>query len=302
MISIVIPTYNRERLISKAVESILGQTYKDWELFVVDDGSKDGTAEVMKAYCEKDPRVHYLYKENGGQGTARNVGIRSAKGEYLAFLDSDDEWLPEKLEKQIAVMERYKEYDFCYTANVVFDEKKGKRKIERLHPVADLSPSKLAGISMGALSSLLYRKSSFDKIGLFDENTYLRYTMEDNDWTVRGHFLKGYYLDEPLVTYNLHIGNISKENMSKKLGMQISALEYVLEKNFSIISQDKKAVIFRQQQLGHLCMLAGRTGDARKYFSESLKRGGGTRSMFLLLLSCFPYGFYRFLNKCRPKK
>lgn len=105
MVSVIIPTYNRKKSIVCAVESVLNQTYKDIEVIVVDDGSLDNTKEVLDAV--KDKRLRYVYQENAGACVARNHGIELARGEHIAFQDSDDIWLPQKLEKQLDIIERY---------------------------------------------------------------------------------------------------------------------------------------------------------------------------------------------------
>ena len=100
MISVIIPTYNREKLIMPAIDSVLKQTYQDIELIVVDDGSTDRTVELLKTI--KDPRFYFVQTErNSGAPAARNIGIKQSKGEYIAFHDSDDIWMPHKLEKQL---------------------------------------------------------------------------------------------------------------------------------------------------------------------------------------------------------
>ena len=111
--SVIITTYNRKKLLERALSSLLNQTEKDWEVVLIDDGSEDGTSEMIPAYQKKIPRFSYVYQENKGFIQAKNEGIRRSKGEYLTFLDSDDEWLPEKTEKQICYLENYKfEVDF----------------------------------------------------------------------------------------------------------------------------------------------------------------------------------------------
>lgn len=97
-ISVIIPTYNRVQYVTKAIDSVLVQTYTDYEIIVVDDGSTDNTKEVLEPYMG---RIKYIYQENAGVSAARNAGIRAATGEWVAFLDSDDEWLPEKLAVQM---------------------------------------------------------------------------------------------------------------------------------------------------------------------------------------------------------
>ena len=103
-VSIIIPTYNRERLVCKAINSVLRQTYSDYELIVVDDGSVDQTPRAVSQF--QDPRIRYLCQHiNAGECAARNIGLTAAQGRYIAFLDSDDEWLPNKLEKQVKYFE-----------------------------------------------------------------------------------------------------------------------------------------------------------------------------------------------------
>jgi glycosyltransferase involved in cell wall biosynthesis len=109
-VSVIIPTYNRAHLIGRSVRSVLNQTYTDFELIIVDDGSKDNTEDILKAF--NDPRIMFIkHTINRGVCAARNTGIKSARGAYIAFQDSDDEWLPQKLEKQMAVFQQDKKGD-----------------------------------------------------------------------------------------------------------------------------------------------------------------------------------------------
>ncbi|MBM2835200.1 MAG: glycosyl transferase [Candidatus Brocadiaceae bacterium] len=94
-VSVVIPTYNRAPYVIMAIESVLAQSYQDYEIIVVDDGSTDGTRDVLEPYRD---RIRYMYQDNKGVSAARNTGIQESRGEWIAFLDSDDEWLPNKLE------------------------------------------------------------------------------------------------------------------------------------------------------------------------------------------------------------
>ncbi len=104
-VSIILPAYNGEKFIKETLESLLGQTYHDFEILAVDDGSTDSTADIVKSFDDK--RVKYFHKENSGnQAIPRNFGIKQAKGEYIAFCDQDDLWYPEKLERQMAVNDK----------------------------------------------------------------------------------------------------------------------------------------------------------------------------------------------------
>jgi len=100
-VSVIIPTYNRAKTLPRAVESVLNQTFDGFELLIVDDGSIDNTKEVTDNLKSEDDRIQYFYQENNGAAAARNLGIKKSSGEYIAFLDSDDKWLPEKLKRQI---------------------------------------------------------------------------------------------------------------------------------------------------------------------------------------------------------
>lgn len=120
-VSIVMPSYNTTNFISETIESVLAQTYTDWELIIVDDCSTDNTDEVVKPYLS-DSRIIYIKNEkNSGAAISRNRALREAKGKWIAFLDSDDLWMPEKLQKQIAFMED-NGYDFSYTNYIEIDE------------------------------------------------------------------------------------------------------------------------------------------------------------------------------------
>ena len=103
-VSVIIPTYNRAEYVTHAIDSVLAQTYTDYEIIVVDDGSADNTKDVLLPYMD---RIRYIYQENAGLSAARNTGIKAAKGDWIAFLDSDDEWLPGKLAVQMRAVERH---------------------------------------------------------------------------------------------------------------------------------------------------------------------------------------------------
>lgn len=112
LVSVIVPTFNRAALCKRAVESVLAQTYRNLEVIVVDDGSVDDTREMLAGF---DERVRYLWQQNAGVSAARNLGIESAQGEFLAFLDSDDSWLPWKLEAQLAILQAYPNAGMAFT-------------------------------------------------------------------------------------------------------------------------------------------------------------------------------------------
>lgn len=106
LVSIITPCYNGEKYIRETIDSVIAQTYPDWEMIIVDDGSKDNSAAIVREYADKDPRIQLIQQANAGSAAARNNGIRRAEGQYIALLDADDLWHPDFLKKQIEFMKR----------------------------------------------------------------------------------------------------------------------------------------------------------------------------------------------------
>ena len=165
-ISVVIPVFNRKQLIERSINSVINQTYPPDEIIVIDDGSIDGTYDLIK---KNYPQVILIHQENKGVSAARNVGITIAKGKWIAFLDSDDEWFPEKLEEQINYLKINNSYKICHTDEIwirnqvrVNPMKKHKKYGGKIYnkclPLCVLSPS-----------SIIIHKEIFDDVGLFDE-------------------------------------------------------------------------------------------------------------------------------------
>lgn len=122
LVSIIMPTYNCVAFIGKTIETVLKQTYQNWELLIIDDKSTDTTKQLISKFIEKEQRIKYIeLKENSGVAVARNRGIREARGRYVAFLDSDDLWQKDKLEKQICFMREH-QYAFTFTGYDLIDE------------------------------------------------------------------------------------------------------------------------------------------------------------------------------------
>jgi teichuronic acid biosynthesis glycosyltransferase TuaG len=121
LVSIITPMYNGERFIAQTIESVINQTYLNWEMIIIDDGSKDKGADIVKKYIVKDSRIQLLSQTNGGSGAARNNGIREAKGQYISLLDADDTWMPTFLEKQLKLMKE-KNALLVYSSHTRIDE------------------------------------------------------------------------------------------------------------------------------------------------------------------------------------
>src|SRR5690606_22928772 len=122
LVSVITPSYNSESFIKQTIESVQSQTYQNWEMIIVDDCSTDKTIEIIHQKSKEDTRIHLIkLNENSGAAVARNTAIRNAKGKYIAFLDSDDFWLPNKLERQVQFMLEH-DYAFSYTSYRIMNE------------------------------------------------------------------------------------------------------------------------------------------------------------------------------------
>jgi glycosyltransferase involved in cell wall biosynthesis len=173
MISIVIPLYNKEKQVAKTLSSVFAQTYSDYEIIVVDDGSTDKSAEVVASLNDK--RIHLIHQQNAGVSVARNRGIAEAHGEYVALLDADDEWKPEFLSTQMQLVEKYPECD-AYAVNYEFRDEQGKvtPTIIRKLPFSGTSGVLSNYFEVAANSnppicsiSIMARKSAFEAVGGF---------------------------------------------------------------------------------------------------------------------------------------
>jgi glycosyltransferase involved in cell wall biosynthesis len=205
-VSVIVPTYNQDKYLGFCIDSILNQTYRDFELIVVDDGSTDTTQEIVAKY---NANVRYIHKQNGGTPSALNAGIRVANGEYLAWLSSDDLYLPNKLEKQIAQLSECSEIKVLHTAFYLVDTNGNViRKVVFSQDVfSDFSPVKLMKHNTINGSSILFHRECIERVGLFDESIH---GTEDWDmWIRMACYYKFGYLSEPLISYRWHDSNFS---------------------------------------------------------------------------------------------
>ena len=144
-ISIITPAYNCEKYLEQSVDSVLSQTWQDWELLIIDDCSKDNTYALMQKIAKKDKRIRILQNpQNSGAAATRNNGVRQAAGEWIAFIDSDDLWEPDKLEKQMALSAKNPEAAFVFTGSAFIDAQ-GNRIAHILHVPGKNQPQKTAG-------------------------------------------------------------------------------------------------------------------------------------------------------------
>lgn len=206
-VSVVIPVFNGAAFVTRAIQSVLGQTLTDLELIVVDDGSTDDTAAVVRAI--KDSRLQYVYQPNQGPSVARNNGIRRAIGDWIAFLDSDDYWLPTKLEAQLARAREVPAAGIVYCAAKYLDP--AGNIINDLPAIVEgsvLPEMLLDNCVSGGTSSAALRRDVLDAIGPFDERMSC---CEDWDlWVRAAHATQYAKVDEPLVCVINRPGSLNK--------------------------------------------------------------------------------------------
>ncbi len=199
-VSVVIPTYNRETTLKRAVGSVLAQTFPDLELLVIDDGSTDDTASLMRKIA--DPRVRYMPQDvNRGVAAARNVGLREVRGDFIAFLDSDDEWMPEKLERQLDLFERLPEKVGLVYAGVEAVTENGNRTRQMPSDRGDVYRKLLLrNIITGGGSTAVIRRNVVATVGFFDESLP---AIEDYEYWLRlSRFFKVDFVPEVLMCYH----------------------------------------------------------------------------------------------------
>ena len=236
-VSVIIPTYNRKNLLKRALHSVSSQTFVPHEIIVVDDGSSDGTKDWVQ---ERFPYVRYIYQDNSGVSSARNVGIQEAKGSWIAFLDSDDEWMPNKLEQQKGVVNSFQKAWLCHTNEIWIrngvrvnqmkkHQKYGGNIFENCLDICRISPS-----------SALIKKEVFEMVGLFDESLKV---CEDYDlWLRITAVFPVIFLDQPLIIkYGGHADQLSRVDSGIEK-YRITSLEKILNSNSLSISQSKIAI------------------------------------------------------------
>jgi glycosyltransferase involved in cell wall biosynthesis len=200
VVSVIMPTYNYGHFLPGALESVLGQTERDLELIVVDDGSTDNTTEVIRPYLA-DPRVCYQPIAHGGVSAAKNTGIRLSRAPLVGFLDSDDEWLPLKVERQLALFQADAELGVAYTRRLLINPAGQSLFYEQPALHRGMILEALFQTNFVCQSSALVRRAVLDDVGLFDERCP---PAEDYDlWLRVAARYRFDYVDEPLVKYRV---------------------------------------------------------------------------------------------------
>ena len=272
LVSIIISTHKRPHILPRAIKSVLNQTYVNLELIIVNDGSRDETAEVIAQI--KDNRIRYIeLSENKGLSAARNIGIQNINGEFIAFLDDDDEWMPDKLKLSLDVFKEYNDSDIGLVYTNGYFVKANKKNIffkdsclsgvvysqvqrqKKLFPTSIASP---------LLQFCMISKETISRVGFFDENMR---NWEDVDFFVRvANIFDIYFLNKPLaVIYEQkeHLGMVNEGVMKSR--------EYFFNKHKDKICKDRNNLYRFVQKMGRDWLVLGNKQEAREYFLKALK-------------------------------
>jgi glycosyltransferase involved in cell wall biosynthesis len=218
-VSVVIATYNYGRFLRGALESALNQTHRDLEVIVVDDGSTDDTPTVIEPYLA-DPRVRYHRTDHLGQPGAKNAGIRLCRAPLIAFLDADDLWLPEKIQKQVALFRANPRVGVVHAQRHLIDE--AGRPLEYTQPECHrgLILAEMYRTNFICFSSVVVRRAVFDAVGLFDER--LQLAIDYDLWLRAAKRFEFDHIAEPLVKYR-----VGHANLSKRVGERLSTVRKI---------------------------------------------------------------------------
>jgi glycosyltransferase involved in cell wall biosynthesis len=275
-VSVIIPTYNRARFLRSAIASVLNQTFQDFEIIIVDDGSNDNTHSLVREF--NDERIKYVRHEaNGGEGKARNTGVVNSSAEYIAFLDDDDEWLPDKLQRQLNLLQAAdSSVGGVYTGYVAIDVVDSRTvRICTPEKQGNVYEDLFAGNLIGGPSTVMLRMECFRKLGLFDET--IPWGLDHDMWIRIAENYTFACIKEPLVRYYYH-----EDQMSNFTELRIKGKEAFLRKYAAYFSEHPKL---------HNCHLLeiGRLYSDREEYKKS-------RKMFRRAIKIYPYGLDGYRN------
>jgi glycosyltransferase involved in cell wall biosynthesis len=293
LVSIIIPTYNRAHTLARAIKSVLNQTYENFEIIVVDDGSSDDTEDVVSTFAER--RLLYTkHSFNKGAAAARNTGIRVARGEYIAFQDSDDEWFPEKLEKQMEIFKNSPpQVGVVYTGfwrawndkTIYFPSSYIKKKEGNIH-------EGILEENFVTTQSAVVAAECFKKSDVFDENLP---SLEDWELWIRiSKYYEFRFVKEPLLQ-----AYIQKDSINTNLPASIKARTLILEKHYPDLEKRGGRILsVHYYVLGCSLCEMGTLGQGRAYIVKAIKRYPYTARYYLAaaIALCGHKAFTRLLN------
>ncbi len=267
-ISVVIPAYNADRTILETIKSVQQQTFSDFEIIVIDDGSEDQTLKVLSQV--EDPRLKIYSYNNSGPSVARNLGISHSTGEYITFIDADDLWTPDKLEAQLAALQNHPEAGVAYSwTNFIGETGEFLRAGEPVWFEGNVYTHLLNGNFMNSGSNPLIRRKAIKSVGEFDPT--LRYCEDWEFWLRLAARWAFVVVPKPQILYRLSLGTSSSKIQAMEEGHLI-----VIEKAFQSIPielqpQKNQILANTYQFIAHLCLTRIPDGAGAKQASQKLK-------------------------------
>jgi glycosyltransferase involved in cell wall biosynthesis len=266
LVSVIIPAYNKSDYTCRTVDSVLAQTYPQIEIVVVDDGSTDDTRQRLEAY---GGRIRYVYKKNGGACSARNEGIRQAKGEYLAFLDCDDLYLPAKIEHGVQYLQGHPEAGFVHTKAYTMDQHdKVVGVYERLAGRRDgwIADRLILG-NFVCNSTVVARRSCVEKAGSFDESMFM--PADWDMWLRLAEQAPAGYIDEPLTKYRITDNYVFK-NLEKAQQEEEVVIRKYFARNLQAGRVEKKVLSNLHMRFSQCYVLKDDSRRVREELKQAL--------------------------------
>lgn len=309
LVSVVVPTFNRAALLPRALDSVVAQTFSDWEIVLVDDGSTDGTGEIASRYArELGDRFQYVRRANTGCCGARNEGIDRARGSFVAFLDSDDEFLPEKLERQLELFRArpelglvYCDYSYIDLEGVrhesAFDEALPFARDVRAERVGGqmcvcdetILTTMLRGYIIATITGMVRREALGGEIRFAPDPTY------SAEWLFYLRIAKRArvgFVDAPLCLHHWVAGSVTRTDAHRNTVRHRELFRQMLRKLAPLSSKQRAIVhahlVRTNLQLGYDFARTQERGLARRHFMEALRFGGGAAALRGLLANAFP--------------
>lgn len=272
LISVIIPVYNRENTILRAIKSVLNQTYQNFEIIIIDDYSSDRTVKNIKILMEKDKRINLLLNEkNQGPNYSRNRGIKHTKGEYIALLDSDDEWLKRKLKNQLELFQKKNDEKLGVVyCGAIFIEKNNKFFYQMPQKEGKILTELLSqNFIIAGGSNCLIKKKVFDECGLFDESKKMLNKQDYEMWLRVAQKYKFNFVNDYLVKIYCSKGITYNGSIRDPIKGVISSL-YIIKKHKELYYQNLKGLSNHLKSVGIQYLWAKYPVKARKYFKLSI--------------------------------
>jgi glycosyltransferase involved in cell wall biosynthesis len=310
-VSVVIPSYNCGRFLPETLDSVLSQTFKDYEIIVIDDGSTDNTEQIVKPYTNS---ITYLRGPNKGASAARNSGMKIARGELVAFLDADDLWDSEKLGAQVTFMDSHPKIGVNYTNCTFFDglppaatgfEERDSALLRYSREKIANSDYILTGTSLledfltiqafPKPSTLMVRRQCFEQVGYFDETLYI---CEDTQMCLRlAKYFRFGYVDRPLVRRRVRTDTLSSAADNRRYAAIHIQMFDDLSK-WIALSDNEKAITTRLVSsycfsAGYAEFSDGRSASGRHHFQKSFKTCANLRALAYLLMTFLPLNWIK---------